>query len=270
MKNVVIANFKMNMTDDQIVEYFAKFSTKNDKSLKDLIFCVPFTSFHLAKKYQNNLISFGAQNMHEEEFGSFTGEISANMIDEFGIRYVLVGHSERRRNFGETNEKINKKIKTALKHGMTTILCVGETLQQRRRNQTYEVLRTQIGSGLDEIYENELSNIIVAYEPVWAIGTGKIAETKDIEEATKTIKKIISDHYSIKAGNDLKVVYGGSINSKNCNQIFKIKALDGALVGGASLDPKEFEKIAFWIEIKLLQYFFVNLIILLDILINFS
>ena len=243
MKEIVISNFKMNMTDGQIVEYFSNISTRADKTLKKLVFCVPFTSLHFAEKYQNDLISFGAQNMHEEEFGSYTGEISANMIDEFGVKYVLLGHSERRKNFNETNEKINKKIKTALKHGMTAILCVGETLQQRKRNQTYEVLRLQIGSGLDEIYENELSNIIIAYEPIWAVGTGKVAENKDIEEASLLIKKIISEHYSVNAGNNLKIVYGGSVNSKNCKQIFKIKTISGVLIGGASLDSKEFEKI---------------------------
>lgn len=203
---------------------------------------MPFTSLYLASEYFGNKFEFGAQNMHEEEKGQYTGEISAKMLSEFNVKYVLIGHSERRKYFNENNERINKKIKTALRYGFQIILCVGETRAQRNTSKVYITLEKQITEALNGIYENELKNIIIAYEPVWAIGTGKIADNKDITKVAQEIKKIISRGYSQSAGKSLRVIYGGSLTNQNSNAIFKNNELVGALIGGASTDPNDFSK----------------------------
>ena len=185
----------------------------------------------------------GEWYLPEEEEGCFTGEISAKMLKDENVELVLVGHSERRKHFHETNEMINKKIKNCLKFGMKVVLCVGETKNQRNIKKTKQVLTTQIEEALCGIYENELKNIIIAYEPIWAIGTGNVATVSDIYGATKIIREIIVAHYSKKAGESQKIIYGGSINSGNSKAILKNENICGLLVGGASLNPNEFAKI---------------------------
>lgn len=244
MKKILISNFKMNKSDSEIKEYIKILDKKlqNFDSEKKIVLCLPYTSLYLSKKYRNNNFDFGAQNMHEEENGQYTGEISAKMLLEFNIKYVLIGHSERKKYFNETNEKINKKIKTALRYGFQIILCIGETRIQRNTGKTYITLEKQINEALSGIYENELKSIIIAYEPVWAIGTGKAAEDKDITRAVQKIRKIIANNYSVSVANDIRIIYGGSLTNQNSKTIFKNKQLVGALIGGASLDPSEFSK----------------------------
>ncbi len=241
MKELLIANLKMNKTVKETIEYIKKLEN-GLKDLKDIkvVICLPFTSLYLAKQYSGEMFEFGAQNMHEEENGQFTGEISANMISELNVSYVLIGHSERRKYFNETNERINKKIKTALRYGFQIVLCVGETRAQKNVGKTYVSLEKQITEALNGIYENELKNIIIAYEPVWAIGTGKVADESDITKAGLEIRKILSEHYSEKASEKIRIIYGGSLTSLNSNKILKNKQIIGALIGGASLDADEF------------------------------
>lgn len=244
MKELLIANLKMNKTDSEIKEYIDTLE-ENLKSLKNrskLVLCLPYTSLYLAKKYKGDNFTFGAQNMHEEESGQFTGEISAKMLSEMNVKFVLIGHSERRKYFNETNERISKKIKTALRYGFQIILCVGETRSQRNTGKTYSTLEKQITEALSGIYENELKSIIIAYEPVWAIGTGNVADDNDITRAAQEIKKIITHNYSDMASRQIQIIYGGSLTSQNSAKIFKNQEIVGALVGGASLDPNEFAK----------------------------
>lgn len=244
MKELLIANLKMNKTYSETKEYISILE-KEIKDLKDdpkVVLCLPYTSLNLAKQYNGNKFEFGAQNMHEEESGQFTGEISAKMLAELNVKFVLIGHSERRKYFNETNEKINKKIKTALRYGFQIILCVGETRSQRNTGKTFITLDKQINEALSGIYENELKNIIIAYEPVWAIGTGKVADSTDITKTSQEVRKIIAHNYSDIASNKIQIIYGGSLTSQNSSKIFKNQHIVGALVGGASLDPFEFTK----------------------------
>lgn len=245
MKKILIANFKMNKTDIETKEYILNLDEKlkGFKHQTKIVLCLPYTSLYLARQYEGDKFVFGAQNMHEEESGQFTGEISAKMLSEMNIKTVLIGHSERRKYFNETNEKINKKIKTALRYGFEIILCVGETRSQRNTGKIYVTLEKQIKEALSGIYENELKSIIIAYEPVWAIGTGNVADNNDVTKAVKEIKKIISHNYSDTAGRQAQIIYGGSLTSQNSTKIFKNEEIAGALVGGSSLDYKEFAKI---------------------------
>jgi triosephosphate isomerase len=236
----------MNKTDSETKEYIETLENdllSNNKIDVKLVLCLPFTSVYLTKNYKGKLLEFGVQNIHEEESGQYTGEISAKMLSNFNIKYILIGHSERRKYFNENNERINKKIKTALRYGFQIVLCVGETRIQRNTGKTFLTLEKQLKEALMGIYENELKSIIIAYEPVWAIGTGKVAENNDISRAVIEIRKIISELYSESSSKEIKVIYGGSLTSQNSSKILKNKNIVGALVGGASLDPKEFSKI---------------------------
>ncbi|MDD4111172.1 MAG: triose-phosphate isomerase [Clostridia bacterium] len=246
MKNILIANFKMNKTSMECKEYIDKLLTLipvENKINTKIVLCLPFSSLYLTSDYKGRGLNFGAQNIHEEESGQYTGEINAKMIKEFNVNSVLIGHSERKKYFNETNERINKKIKTALRFGFEIILCVGETRGQKNTGKTFSTLQKQIVEALNGIYENELKNIIIAYEPVWAVGTGLLAGNNDITKAAEEIRKIIINSYSVNAGNNIRIIYGGSITEKNSEKIFKNKQIVGALVGGASLDPIGFSKI---------------------------
>lgn len=243
MKKIVIANFKMNKTSFETLEYISAFNKLLPNELPcEIGICLPHTSLYLGENLDERIV-LGAQNFHEAEQGNFTGEISVNMLKDFNVKFSLLGHSERRKLYGETNARINKKIKTALQHGMKVVLCIGETRAQRNAKMTQSVLTKQIDEALSGIYENELKSIIIAYEPVWAVGTGIVAPITDISNAAKLIRKIISAHYSKKAAENQQVIYGGSLTAQTSKQIFKNKDICGALVGGASLDPKEFANI---------------------------
>jgi triosephosphate isomerase len=243
MNNLIIANLKMNKTYSESVEYLEELENKLGKGNKKVYICLPYTSLTLAKQFDQKGLQFGAQNIHEEEAGPFTGEISARMLADLNIKLVIIGHSERRRYFNETNERINKKIKTALRYGFQIILCVGETRAQRNTGKTRITLEKQIVEALVGIYENELRNITIAYEPVWAVGTGMVADNYDITMACKHIRHIISDHYSKNAGEEIKIIYGGSLTSQTANRVFRNNQIEGALVGGACLNANEFIKI---------------------------
>lgn len=232
MKSLIVANWKMNIGIKESISYINKFKTliKNDKN--DIVICPPFTLLNTVKEQlKNTHIKLGAQNMYFEEEGAFTGEISASMLKDVGCEYVILGHSERRQIFGETDELINKKIKAALKHNLKPILCIGETLKQRGNNETMNIIKNQISCCLKNIKDD----IVIAYEPIWAIGTGKNATPEQAEEVHKFIRNLLSKN--------TKIIYGGSMKPENAQELLSMPNINGGLVGGASLDPKSFSKI---------------------------
>jgi triosephosphate isomerase len=210
----------------------------------EVILCVPYIDlFYSLLIAQGTNIKIGAQNMHWEEKGAFTGEISGQMLKSLGVEYVIIGHSERRTYFAETDEIVNKKIKQALANGLKPIVCVGETLEQREKGITKEVVTSQIEKALEGVTEEEISNIIIAYEPIWAIGTGKTASKEDANESICQIREKIVKIYGQNVANRVIIQYGGSVNSNNAKELFEMSDIDGALIGGASLKAEEFAKI---------------------------
>lgn len=241
---LIIANFKMNKTPLETKEYLMQFIPKAENSKKEIVLCMSATSLGLAKfMTEGTNIKLGGQNLCDEERDKCTGEISGEMLKGAGADYVIVGHSERRTKFKESHRTNNKKIKIALKNRLKAILCVGESLAERNTLKMLDSLRVQIEESLKGLYENELEHIIIAYEPIWAISSGKLPTIKELEKAVRAIRKVISDDFSEKAGKEITVVYGGSLDDKNVSQYTKIPEIDGFLVGGASLDPIEFARI---------------------------
>ena len=245
MKKLIVANFKMNQTPSQTKQYLTKFIAGFTGNRADVIICPSFLSLPISTFLtQGTLVKTGAQNVNDEEEGAYTGEISAQMLKDLGVEYVIVGHSDRRIKFKETDRLINKKIKTALKNGLKCILCVGESLADRNTGKTLEVIRHQIEEDIKGLYENELESVIIAYEPIWAIGTGQNANVKDVENAAKVIRKVIFDSYSEKASRDIQVLYGGSLNEKNVGALLNCTGVDGGLFGKISLSVNNFLDIA--------------------------
>lgn len=241
MKKLIIANNKMNMVEEEAKIYFTKLVAKANLNNVDVVICPSFTSLPVANFItKGSGIKLGAQNVSDEEFGAFTGEVNAEMLKSVGAEYVIVGHSERRSKFKENDKLINKKIKISLKHGMKCIYCVGESLVEKNTMKTEASIRRQIEEGLKGLYENELESVIIAYEPVWAIGTGITATPKDVELGAKVIRSAVENLYTEKAASNIKVVYGGSLNDKNFQNILGIKGIDGGLFGGISLNADSF------------------------------
>ena len=210
----------------------------------DVGICVPYTNINVCKKaLKESKILYGAQNVSEFEKGAYTGEVNAQMLADVGCQLVIVGHSERRKMFSEQNSQINNKIKQNLKYNLTSILCIGESKRDRTAGQTDKVLCKQIDECLSGLYENELEKIVIAYEPVWAIGTGQTATAKQIEEAISIIKNEISRIYSKSIIDKVRILYGGSVKPENVREFVKIKNLDGFLVGGVSLDASAFSEL---------------------------
>lgn len=231
----IIANLKMNMTSREIKDYLLKLIVKNTHK-NQIILCPPCPYLSLAKFLLNDSgIELGAQNISDEDEGAFTGEISGKMVKDCGAEYVVVGHSERKTKFRESARTINKKIKVALKNGLKVILCVGEQLTDKNLDKTKEVLKAQIEDALKGLYENELDNILIAYEPVWAIGTGKTPQPKEVEQSVKYIRQVICEDFSPKS-EKIEVLYGGSIDEKNASSFAKVSGVNGLLIGHTSLD----------------------------------
>ena len=245
MKKLIIGNFKMNTKPSEFKSYAMSLVTKTKGSRNSIVVCPPYTHLSVANEILGgSKVDFGAQNIAEEEKGAFTGEVSASMIKDLGASYVIIGHSDRRSKFKENDKLINKKIKTALANGLKVILCVGESLMARQAKQTCAFVRKQIDDDLKGIYENELESVIIAYEPLWAIGTGKNATKADIVKMVEVIRKEIENQYSKKAAQNIAIVYGGSVNLNNHQKIISIENLDGVLIGGACLDVDGFSVIA--------------------------
>lgn len=243
-KKTIIANFKMNKTDKQVSQYFNELIPQV-KDIDAIIGVAPsFVSIKTAvKKVKDTNILVGAQNMNENDSGAYTGEVSPQMLNEIGVKIVLLGHSERRNIFRETDEIVNKKLLKALKVNLISVLCIGETLTERNNNKTEQVLNKQLSVALNGVYQNEFKNIIIAYEPVWAIGTGKVPTKEQICDAMKSIRKTLADLYSKDLAEKVTILYGGSVNENNAKEIANIKGVDGTLVGGASLDANKFASI---------------------------
>ena len=210
----------------------------------EVVVCPPFTSLCVASDLaQGFSLSIGAQNVCEFEDGACTGEIGVKMLSDIGVSHIIIGHSERRKNFQESDKKINKKVKLALKSRFKIILCVGESRAERMSGKTALVLKKQIEEATNGLYENELANIVFAYEPVWAIGSGEAATEKQICESVHILRQTIADLYSQTASKNVKIVYGGSVTEENCKKICNCAGVDGLLVGGASLCAEKFAKI---------------------------
>ena len=240
-RNIIAGNWKMNMLPDQAMEFISKLAPKVKNKKNEIILCVPYTDlFYTLLTAQQTNIHIGAQNCHYEESGAFTGEIAPQMLKCINVEYVIIGHSERRKYFNETDETVNLKVKSALKHGLKPIICIGETLEERDENKTEEVLIKQITKDLEGLTLEDLSNIIVAYEPIWAIGTGKSEDATDANNTIKTIRSKIKEIFNTE---DVSILYGGSVKPENCKNRFLQSDIDGALVGGASLDVNSFLQI---------------------------
>ena len=241
-KTIIAGNWKMNKTPAEakaLIEEMKPLLSKTKWC--EMVLCVPFTDIQAAvKAAKGSKIAIGAENMHFEKSGAFTGEISADMLTDLGVEYVVIGHSERRQYFAETNETVNKRTKAALAGGLKPIICVGESLDQREQGVTEELVRMQVKIALNGVTADELKNVVIAYEPIWAIGTGKTATADQAEEVCAAIRKVVGELYGEDAAKALTVQYGGSMNPKNAEELLSKSDVDGGLIGGASLKADQF------------------------------
>lgn len=243
-KKVIAGNWKMNKNIQETETYINELKELVKDTQNEVVICVPFIDLCKAlKTAKGTNIKIGAQNVHFEEKGAYTGEVSPKMLADTGVEYVIIGHSERREYFNETDETINKKLKAALAYGLKPILCVGETLEQREQGITKMWITGQVRYDMEGLSKDEAKNIIIAYEPIWAIGTGKTASKEDANEALKWIREEIEKLYDKELADEIVIQYGGSVKSSNASELFAMSDIDGGLVGGASLEPAEFAKI---------------------------
>ena len=243
-RKVIAGNWKMNKLPNEAIEFIEKLSELVKDTQNEVIICAPYTDlFYTLMQAQGTNIKIGAQNMHFEESGAYTGEVSGEMLKAIGVEYVIIGHSERRQYFSETDETVNKKIKAAFKNELKPIVCVGETLEQREKGITEDIIKTQTKLALDGLSKTQVKNTIIAYEPIWAIGTGKTATSEDANNSIKVIRKEIEEIYGADIAQEVIIQYGGSVKSKNAKELFETSDIDGGLVGGASLEAEEFSKI---------------------------
>lgn len=246
-KKLMVANWKMHKTIKEAEEFifeFNKIIKQNGlKDCADIAICAPYLQLAtLRKAYssEDGVVRIGAQNMHFEKKGAFTGEISADMLMELAIDYCIIGHSERRQYFGETDETIAKKMKTAIEANIRPILCVGENIVQREEGSAFKIVEAQLKEDLSELSAEEVSRIVIAYEPIWAIGTGKTATADEAEEMCAFIRNIISDGFGEQAAENVIIQYGGSVNPQNVKELMGKSNIDGGLIGGASLNADSF------------------------------
>ena len=243
-KKVIAGNWKMNMLPNEAIQFIEELIPLVKDTENEVILCVPYTDlFYALLTAQNTNIKIGAQNMHYEEKGAYTGEISAQMLKSINVEYVIIGHSERRQYFNETDETVNKKIKAAFVNGLKPIVCVGETLEQRENGETVKIITNQTKLALEGLTDEQVKNTIIAYEPIWAIGTGKTATSENANNSIKAIRDEICQIYGQNVANGVIIQYGGSVKSSNAKELFEMSDIDGGLVGGASLKSEEFSKI---------------------------
>lgn len=235
-RKIIAGNWKMNKTPSQAVALINELKPLVVTEEADVVFCVPAVSLMTAlDAVKGTNIAIGAQNMHFEESGAYTGEIAPNMLAEIGVRYVVIGHSERREYFAETDETVNKKVLKAFEHGLTPIVCCGETLQQREQGITIDFVRQQIKIAFLNVTSEQAKSAVIAYEPIWAIGTGKVATTEQAEEVCKAIRECIEEIYDATTADAIRIQYGGSVSAASAADLFSQPNIDGGLVGGASL-----------------------------------
>ena len=245
-KNMIAGNWIMNMTPSEAVELVNTLKPLVVTEDADVVFCVPAIDIiPVVEAAKGSNIQVGAENMYFEEKGAYTGEISPNMLTDAGVKYVVLGHSERREYFAETNETVNKKMLKAFEHGLTPIMCCGETLEQREQGVTMDFIRQQVKVGFQNVTADQAKTAVIAYEPIWAIGTGKTATTEQAQEVCKAIRECIAEVYDEATAEAIRIQYGGSVNAATAPELFAQPDIDGGLVGGASLKP-DFGKIVNW------------------------
>ena len=245
-KKIIAGNWKMNMTPSEAVELVNTLKSLVVTEEADVVFCVPAIDIiPVVEAAKGSNIQVGAENMYFEEKGAYTGEISPNMLTDAGVKYVVLGHSERREYFAETNETVNKKMLKAFEHGLTPIMCCGETLEQREQGVTMDFIRQQVKVGFQNVTADQAKTAVIAYEPIWAIGTGKTATTEQAQEVCKAIRECIAEDYDEATAEAIRIQYGGSVNAATAPELFAQPDIDGGLVGGASLKP-DFGKIVNW------------------------
>lgn len=237
-KKLIAGNWKMNKTVLEAVDFIEEIHDEIDTDEVDVVICPPFVAISeitsMLDDYQS-FIKLGAQNMFYEDKGAYTGEIAPNMLYDLGVEYVIIGHSERRQYFGENNQIVNKKVIKALEIGLKPIMCVGELLEQREAGETFELVRSQVIEGLKDVSKDKAAEVIIAYEPIWAIGTGKTATSEQAEEVCKYIRETIAEMHGSAIADKLRILYGGSVTKDNAKELFSMADIDGGLVGGASL-----------------------------------
>jgi triosephosphate isomerase (TIM) len=241
-KPIIAGNWKMHKTASE-----AKTFTEEVKGLVpdtdkvDSVICAPALFLeNLVEQTKESKVAIGAQNMHFEESGAFTGEVSPVALADIGVEYVIIGHSERREMFNETDDSVNKKTLAAFKHNLTPIVCVGETLEQRENNETKDLVGAQVKQALTGLTEDQVKQTVIAYEPIWAIGTGKSSTAEDANEVCAHIRQVVASEFSKSAADSVRVQYGGSVKPNNIKEYMAQSDIDGALVGGASLEPQSF------------------------------
>ena len=243
-RKVIAGNWKMNMLPNEAIDYIQAFEPLVKDSKNEVILCVPYIDlFYCLMNAQGTNIKIGAQNVHFKETGAYTGEVSAKMLKSIGVEYVIIGHSERRQYYNETDESVNKKIKAAFENELKPIVCVGESLDEREAGKTEEIITNQTRLALEGLSKEQVKGTIIAYEPIWAIGTGKTATSEDANNSIKAIRAEIEKLYGAEVSEEVIIQYGGSVKSSNAKELFTTSDIDGGLVGGASLKPEEFSKI---------------------------
>ena len=235
-KMIIAGNWKMHFTPPKAKEFVESMKKRLDTEKLDVVLCVPFVDLQsVMDELKGTHIKVGAQNMHYMDEGAYTGEISGAMLEDMGVPYVIIGHSERRERFGETDTTVNLKILKALEHNIIPIICVGESQKQRNQDRTARVLKKQLNFALDDITAEQAGKIVIAYEPLWAIGTGVTATTKQAEEACSLIRNHIKEKYDNNTAEKTRILYGGSVTPDNAKELFSMPDIDGGLVGGASV-----------------------------------
>ncbi len=243
-RKVIAGNWKMNMLPGEAISFLQAFEPLIKHTENEVVLCVPYTDLFYALNFaQDTNIKIGAQNMHWEESGAFTGEVAPGMLKAIGVEYVIIGHSERRQYYNETDETVNKKLKAAFANDLKPIVCVGETLEEREAGITAERITSQTRLALEGLTNEQVKNTIIAYEPIWAIGTGKTATAEDANNSIKEIRNEVEKIYGKDVADEIIIQYGGSVKSSNAKELFEMSDIDGGLVGGASLKADEFSKI---------------------------
>ncbi len=243
-RKVIAGNWKMNMLPNEAISMITNLAPMVKEADCEVVLCVPYTDlFYSLLTAQGTNIKIGAQNMHFEEKGAYTGEVSGKMLKAIGVEYVIIGHSERRQYFAETDEMVNKKIKAAFANELKPIVCVGETLEERESGKAFDIITNQTQKALDGLTNEQVTNTIIAYEPIWAIGAGKTATSQDANEACKKIREKIAEIYGQNVADRVIIQYGGSMKPENAKELLEMTDIDGGLIGGASLKAETFEKI---------------------------
>ncbi|WP_096202486.1 triose-phosphate isomerase [Bacillus sp. FJAT-45350] len=241
-KPIIAGNWKMNKTLQEAVSFVQEVkSTIPASTSVDSVVCSPALFLDaLVKETEGTELKIGAQTMHFEESGAFTGEVSPVALQDIGVSYVIIGHSERREMFAETDETVNKKVHAAFKHSLVPIICCGETLEEREAGKTNELVKGQVEKGLEGLSEDQVKQLVIAYEPIWAIGTGKSSSSAEANETCAHIRSVVSAKFGEEAANAVRIQYGGSVKPENIAEYLGQSDIDGALVGGASLEPSSF------------------------------